>query len=465
MLWTFGQQVGVQGVNFAAQILLARILLPEAFGLIAMLYVFIAIGNSLVEGGMTSSLIRTENPDNRDYSTVFFINIAVSFFIYWLLFGVSPLIASFYNQPELAAILKVYSLVIIIQSFNAVQTTKLTKEMNFKLQMLMQIPSVFVAGVVGIVLAKNGFGVWSLVWMQLVNAFLFTVQHWIFTNWRPDFIFDLDRFKRHFNFGYKLTLSGLLSTIYSNVYKIIIGKYYAPAQLGFFHQANTLSMFPVNNISKALFKVTYPVFSSLQNDEVKLKKAYVQVSKYVFWIICPVMVFLIVFAEPIFVVVLTEKWIPAVPYFQILSMAAIFYPHSLYSLNILAAKGRSDLHLRIEIYKKAVSLIILVSLMFAYGLIGIVVASALSMIVHFLFNSYFCAREISYSILKQILSFIPSLTLSLLLAFILYILFLEMLFDVKFLLLLVLVYFVAYIMLSMIIKIVEIQELRKLIKN
>jgi len=462
LLWTLGQQVGVQGVNFVVQIVLARILLPEDFGLIAMLYVFIAIGNSLVDGGMTSSLIRTENPDNRDYSTVFYMNIVVSIVIYCVIFIGSPLIASFYSQSELSSILRIYSLVVVIQSFNAVQTSKLTKEMNFKLQMIMQIPSVLVAGVVGIVLAKAGFGVWSLVYMQLVNALLFTVQHWLFANWRPGLVFDKEKLKLHFSFGYKLTLSGLLSTVYSNIYKIIIGKYYPPAQLGFFHQANTLSMFPVNNLSKALFKVTFPVFSSIQHNEDKLRNAYLKTGRYVFWVICPVMIFLIFFAKPIFLILLTEKWVSAVPYFQILAAAAIFYPHSLYSLNILAAKGRSDLHLKIELYKKLLSIATLVILMFKYGIWGIVIASALSMLIHFVINAYTCGVEISYSFAKQIFSFVPALSLSCSLCISLLLIFgdkiqLVGLISVGF------IYFLLYILMSLLTKMFDLKEVKALI--
>lgn len=413
LLWTFGQQIGVQGINFIVQIFLARILAPEAFGLIAMLYVFTAIGNSLADGGMTSSLIRTKELDNRDYSTVFFINVIVSVFVYFLLFVSSPLIAAFYNQPELSLIVKIYCLVIVIQAFNAVQTTKLTKEMNFKLQMMMQIPATIVAGVCAIFLAKLGYGVWSLVWMHLINTLLFTLQHWIFTKWKPILVIDKAKLKYHFNFGYKLTLSGLVSTIYSNVYRIIIGKFYSTSQLGYYHQANSLSMFPVNNLSKALNKVTYPLFSKLSDQPLKLLEAYKNVSKHVFWIICPIMVYLIVFAEPIFRLLLTDKWLPAVIYFQILCAAAVFYPHSLYSLNILAAKGRSDLHLKIEIYKKIVGILLLFILMFFFGIIGVLIASSLSMFIGFIFNSFICGRLINYSITKQFLNIIPVLLFSL----------------------------------------------------
>lgn len=468
LMWTFGQQAGVQAINFVIQIFLARILLPEAFGLIAMLQVFIAISNSLVDGGMTSSLIRTKELDNRDYSTVFFINIIVSFVLYWVLFSTAPLIGQFYNQPELEMIVKVYSLVIIIQSFNAVQKTKLTKEMNFKLQMMMQMPAIFIAGILGIVLAKMGYGVWSLVWMQITNAFLFMIQHWFFSKWTPDFVFDKKKLKYHFNFGYKLTISSLISVVYSNIYRIIIGKYYSAAQLGFYHQANTLRMFPVNNLNSALSKVTYPLFSKLQDDGAKLVEAFKEISKNVIWFVSPVMIFLIVFAEPIFLFVLTEKWLTSVPYFQILAVAAVFYPHSAFSMNIFAAKGRSDLHLKIEVYKKIIGIVILFSLM-SFGVLGVVIASAVGMFINTVINSYYCSKLIDFSLFNQFKQFVPFLLLSISLGLGIYILVYPLIKDevgglLFELILVALSFFGAYFFISYILKLIDFKKILGMLK-
>src|SRR5690606_15654667 len=185
VIWTFGQQISVQGINFVVQIVLARLLLPEAFGLIAMIQIFMAIGQTLMDGGMTSSLIRTKNPDQADYSTVFFINLFSSIVIYLILFFTAPYIALFFDQPLLTMVVRIYTISFIIQALVGVQTTRLTKEMNFKLQMYMRIPSTICGGIVGIVLAYKGFGVWALVWMQLVTTFLWMLQHWFKTDWRP----------------------------------------------------------------------------------------------------------------------------------------------------------------------------------------------------------------------------------------------------------------------------------------
>lgn len=405
------QQVGVQVVNFTVQLFLARLLLPEAFGLIALIQIFLAIGQALMDGGMTSSLIRTKEPNQADYSTVFFINLVSSFLIYCLLFLAAPYISLFFRLPELTLIIRVYSLSFIIQALVGVQTTKLTKEMNFKLQMYMQIPSTILGGLVGLWMAFHNYGVWSLVWMYLASSLVFMIQHWYRTDWRPSLIFDKQKLRYHFNFGYKLTLSSLLTSLYNNLYVVIIGKLFPISQLGFYNQANTLRMFPVQNLTMALQKVTYPVFSSLQDDDEAMKSVFRRITLIVFFVISPVMLFLLLAAEPLFRLLLTEKWLPAVPYFQILSISAIVYPISIYNLNILLAKGQSGLHFKLEAIKKAGSSIFLL-LIIPFGIYGVIYAAAISMLIHAFVNTYFSGRLINYPLKEQIRNLLPILTIS-----------------------------------------------------
>src|SRR5690606_34702324 len=209
VIWTFAQQFSVQLINFGVQIILARLLMPEDFGLIAMLTVFINLGQMLMDGGMTTSLIRTKSPTQLDYSTVFVSNFIVSIGIYLLIFITAPFVASFYEQGVLQNILRVYALTFVIRSFVAVHVAKLTKEMNFKTQMKLQVPSTIIGAIVGVIMAYADYGVWSLVWMNLVQTIVFTLQNWIFIKWSPSLIFNKKKFKHHFNFGYKMTLSGL----------------------------------------------------------------------------------------------------------------------------------------------------------------------------------------------------------------------------------------------------------------
>src|SRR5690606_20983262 len=226
LFWSFTEQFTSKGIGFLVQIVLARILLPDELGLIAMITVFIGIGHSMVDSGMTSSLIRTSNPGQRDYSTVFYINVIVSFVVYGIIYVCAPAIGSFYEQPMLVDLVRVYALIIVIQSFVTVQITRMTKEMNFRIQMIIQVPSIIVGGIVGIILASRGWGVWALVYMALVKTIISTVQYWIYTGWRPDWVFDRQRLWEHFNFGYKLTLAGFINIIFINAYNIVIGKFF-----------------------------------------------------------------------------------------------------------------------------------------------------------------------------------------------------------------------------------------------
>lgn len=398
--WNFLQQFSVQAINFGVQVILARLLMPEMFGLIAMVIVFISIGQTLMDSGMTSSLIRTKNPDQIDYSTVFVTNLLMSIAIYGIIYTLAPFIAGFYNQEVLTDIVRVFALTFVIRAFVAVHVAKLTKEMNFKLQMKLQIPSTIIAGFVGVGLAYQGYGVWSLVWLNLVQAIAFTIQNWIFINWRPSLIFDWKRFKYHFIFGYKLTLSSLLNTIYNDSYRIVIGKFFSPASVGFYNQAETMRLFPVQQISSVMGKVTYPLFSNISDDH-SLKLAFRITVKLVLLIVIPMMLSLILIAEEGFRFLFGDKWLPAVPYFQILAIASIFRPVSSYNLNILKVKGKSDLFLRLEIIKKILG-VLFIAAGFPFGILGLVIASTVFFIITVIIDMHFSTRLISYSVKEQV---------------------------------------------------------------
>ena len=418
--WNFAQQFSVQFINFGVQVILARLLMPEMFGLVAMVIIFISIGQTLMDGGMTSSLIRTKNPDQLDYSTVFVTNIIMSFLIYGIVYFFAPYISEFYNQAILTDIVRLFALTFVIRALVAVHVAKLTKEMNFKLQMKLQIPATVISGVVGVAMAYKGYGVWSLVWLNLVQAIIFAIQYWLFVDWRPSFIFDKERFKHHFDFGYKLTLSGLIDTIYNDAYRIVIGKFFSPAAVGFFNQAETMRLFPVNQISAVVGKVTYPLFSKIDND-VALKSVYRITMKLILLCVVPIMLSLILVAEEGFRFVFGEKWLPAVPYFQILSLASIIRPISTYNLNILKVKGRSDLFLKVEIIKKVLGVIILL-IGLQFQVIGLVISLTIFSFLSLLINMYYSGVLISYSIYEQIKDTIHLYTIGIVIYLILYML-------------------------------------------
>lgn len=399
-MWSFAQQFSIQLINFGVRIVLARLLLPEDFGLIAMITIFISIGQSLMDGGMTSSLIRMKNPSQLDYSTVFVTNMIVSIGLYLIIYILSPYVAEFYNQNSLINILRIFALSFIIKSFVAVHLAKLTKEMNFKTEMKLQIPSTIISAIIGVFMAYKGFGVWSLVWLNLIQTAIFTIQVWLFIKWRPSFIFKRDCFKYHFNFGYKLTLSGILDALYRNIYTIIIGKAFNPTLVGYFNQAETMRLFPVQQISVVMGKVTYPLFSNIDND-ISLKRAYKMSMKLQFLCVVPMMFFLILVGRELFLLMFGERWLPSVPYFQILSIASIMLPLTTYNLNILKVKGRSDILLKLEIIKKTLGFIC-VFISAPFGLMTMVISYLFISIFNTFINMFFSGKLINYFLLEQI---------------------------------------------------------------
>ena len=376
-----------------------------------MLSVFIAIGNSLMDSGLTSSLIRTRRTGQKDFSTIFFFNLFGSFVVYGVLFFTAPLIATFYKQPQLANISRVYGLTFLINAFFSIQNTLLTKEMQFKLQTSIQIPAVIIGGSLGMYLASNGYGTWSLVWMSLSTAIVSTILHWHYSAWRPRFIFSKKSFQKHFHFGYKMTLSGLLDTIYQNLYTVIIGRFYAAAQLGFYSRADSLSQLPIGIISTAINKVTYPMFASISDDNVKLKIVYKKLMQQVLFWNAPTLIFLAVIAQPLISLLLTDKWLPSVPYFQILAIAGILYPVHAYNLNILKVKGHSGQFLKLEVFKKVLSVIGIVCVI-PFGIMGLLYFQLFFTVFAYYINSTYSGKLINYPLKEQIRDIAPILVLS-----------------------------------------------------
>lgn len=421
MIWSIAQQFSSKLVGFFITIVLARILTPSEFGLIAMLSVFISIGNTLLESGLTTSLIRTVDVCQKDLSTVFYFNLIGSIVLYGILFLSAPAISAFYHQDVLTKVVRVYGLTLIINAFFVVQNTLLIKEMRFKTQTNIQIPSAIAGGLLGILLSKMGYGVWSLVWMSLLTALLSTIMHWVCSKWRPSLVFDKASFNRHFHFGYKMTLSGLLETLYQNIYTLIIGKYYSALQLGYYSRAYSISQLPVENISAAVSKVTYPMFSEISHNDEQLKRVNKKVMQQVVFWNAPMLVLLCVIAEPLFRFLLTDKWLPAVPYFQILCIAGVLHPLHSYNLNILKIKGRSDLFLKLEIIKKVSSTLGILCVI-PLGIYGLLYFQLFFTFLGFYINSFYSGKLIGYPVTAQIKDILPVMTLSALIGIITFLL-------------------------------------------
>ncbi|ESU22153.1 hypothetical protein FEDK69T_21290 [Flavobacterium enshiense DK69] len=365
-IWTYTEQFSGQIINFLVNIVLTRTLFPEDFGTLGMLFVFTGIANVLIDGGMTVSVIRKKDADERDFSTVFFINILVSLFLYCVLFVSAPFIAEFYHKPELQSILRVYSLTILIQAFVVVQSAVLLKNLNFKRQALMKIPSLLLSSAVGIVMAFKGYGIWSLVFMSLTQSFLWAMFHWVLSDWKPLFIFDKNLFKSHFGYGYKLTITEILNSFFDNIYQIVIGKFYAISQVGFYTQAVTLRQMPISNVYGSAGKVFLPIFSKLQDEEERFKETYKKVFSVLLLIVVPILAYLAVFSEPIVVLLYTEKWKDTASFLIPLSLAGMFFVVCNFNLTMLKIKGESGLVLKVEFFNK-MQIIFLIATVIAMG--------------------------------------------------------------------------------------------------
>ncbi|MCY0970997.1 lipopolysaccharide biosynthesis protein [Chryseobacterium wangxinyae] len=411
LFWTYSQQFGVQAIQFGVSLILARLISPEEFGLIGMITIFISLGSILFDGGLTSSLIRTQAVEDIDYSTVFIFNIIASFIIYLIIFLCAPLISAFFKQTLLTDILRVYSLTFIISSFASVQNTKLTKELKFKILAISALPGIIVGSFVGIVLALQDFGVWALVYSFLVQALITTITLWIISKWKPSLQFSKNKFKQHFLYGSKLTMSGILDVVFTNIYQVIIGKFYTPAQVGFYTRANTLMMLPVGNISSALNKVVFPLFSQLQDDLPRLRNLYKRIMIAVIFVVSPIIVVMAVLAKPLITLLFGDKWLPVVPIFQIIAVTGILYPLHLYNLLILQIRGKSGLFLKLEIAKK-ILMVLVIAATITSGLDvllwGLVVFSFLALLI----NTYYAGIELNYSGIQQMQDIFPIFVLS-----------------------------------------------------
>lgn len=419
--WTYAQQFGTQLINFIVSIFLARILLPEEFGLIGMVVIFMGIGTILFDGGMTSSLIRSDDLEESDYSTVFIFNMLVSVGVYFVVFMCAPFIADFYNQPILTNVTRIYALSFVFSAFGSVQNTMLTKTMNFKKQTLLTVPALLVSSFVGVIMAIQGYGVWSLVGMTLANTFVLSGILWFTSKWKPNFLFSRDKFRKHFDYGYKLTLSGILDIIFTNIYQIIIGRFFSAGTVGYYTRANQLMMMPIGNVSTALNKVAFPLFAEIQNDEERLRIAYRKIMLLVLFIINPIIVLMLVLAEPLTTFLFTEKWLPMVPIFQVICLSGLLYPLHLYNLLILQVKGRSDLFLKLEIVKKVIATIVLI-VSFYFGLYGLLWGQLIFSILALFINTYFAGLMINYKMGEQIKDMLPLFALAGFIAFCVYVL-------------------------------------------
>ena len=417
--WSTIESFSSQGISFVISIIIARILSPSDYGIIGMILIFTEVSGVFINGGFSTALIRKQNRTDIDLSTVFYYNIVVSIFFYIVLYMLAPFVAKFYNTPVLSLIIRVVSLNMVIGAFGAIQSTILNIAIDFKTQTKISIITLVITGTIGISMAYSGYGVWALVFQGLASTLMSTGLLWFFIGWKPKLVFSNNSFKELFGFGSKLMLSGLLDTIYKNIYQVIIGKKFTSAELGFFTRAKGLAQLPSSNITSVIQRVTFPVLSEMQNDTNKLGNNYRKLLRMSAFVIFPLMMLLCGLAEPLIKILLTDKWLPAVPMLQVLCFSYMFYPVHAINLNLLQVKGRSDLFLRLEIIKKILITIVLFATA-PFGVLvmcyGIIFTSVLALII----NTYYTGKLIQIGFFKQIKDILPVLVISFITGFLAY---------------------------------------------
>lgn len=413
--WSAIDNVAQHAVTFIVSIVLARLLSPEDYGLLGIIAIFTAVCTSLINGGFTNALIRKKGVTDDDYNTAFMVNLGMSILLYVIIFLFSPLIAQFFDREELISLTRVSSLGMILGALAIVQQTRLTKKIDFKTQTKITFFASITSGVIGIVMALLGFGVWSLVAQNLSSQGLRTILLWVYNKWVPKLSFSVNSFKELFGFGWKLMLSGLLDTVWKELYQVVVGKFYSPATLGQYTRAKQFSKMLSSNLTMVVQRVTFPVLSDIQDDKTRLVCAYRRIIKTTMFITAILMFFLGAISEPLLYCLIGPKWHEAATYLPFICIIASLYPLHAINLNMLQVQGRSDLFLGLEIIKKIIGLGPLFVGAFV-GIIPMLCTSMVTTVINYFLNSYFPGKLIGYSSWMQIKDIAPSYGIAFLVA-------------------------------------------------
>ena len=411
LMWRFLERFGAQGVTFVVSIILARLLDPEVYGIVAIVTVFTAILNVFIDSGLGNALIQKKDADDLDFSSVFFFNMFMCVVLYLLLFAAAPFIANFYKMPLLTPVIRVMSLTVIISGVKNVQQAYVSKHLLFKRFFFATLGGTIGAAVLGIWMAYKGYGVWALVAQGLFNSAVDTLILWITVKWRPKLMFSFERFKGLFSFGWKLLVSQLIDTVYNNLRQLIIGKLYNADNLAFYNRGYMLPNVFVVNVNTAIDSVLFPVMSNAQDNVESVRamtRRSIQVSSYIMW---PIMLGIAAVSKPLVIVLLTEKWLPCVPYVIIFCINYAFLPMETANLNAIKALGRSDIFLRLTVIKKVIGFVILAATMW-FGPLVMAASNLFFSVVNQIINAWPNRKLLKYSYGQQIADILPSMLLS-----------------------------------------------------
>jgi O-antigen/teichoic acid export membrane protein len=412
LLWKMMERGGTQGVQFTVQIILARILVPDDYGLISLMAIFITIANVFIQSGFSTALIQKKDTDDMDFSSVFYLSLFAAVIFYIVLFSTAPYIAAFYGIEQITPVLRVLALTLLLGAVNSIQNAVVAKKMQFRKLFFSSLGSISVSGISGIVLAYAGLGVWALVAQQIINQLLITIILWFTVDWRPKLLFCPQRVKGLFSYGWKLLVSSLIDTLYMNLRSLVVGKIYNPEMLGFYNRGDQFPSIIVLNINGSIQSVMLPALASQQDNRQRIKEMVRRSIVTSSFILFPIMAGLAVAAEPLVKLLLTDKWLPCVPFLQIFCACYALWPIHTANLQAINALGRSDIFLKLEIIKKILGLLILGLTVF-YGVYAIAVGLLVSGVISMFINAYPNLKLLNYSCREQLKDIMPSLLLSL----------------------------------------------------
>ena len=399
--WNLIERIGLQLIQFLMGICLARLLMPEDFGLIGMISVFLAITTVFVESGFGTAYIQKKKVNQVDANTVFYSNLVISFVCYACLWLAAPSISAFYERSELIYLIRVMSVVVIINAFNIIQMAQLTRAIDFKRKTKITLAATVISGIASIVAAFLGLGVWSLVLQQMLFRFLITTGMWLTSSWRPGLQFSAVSFRSLFSFGIWVLAANTVHTIFDNIYILTIGKFFPMAQLGFYSQAKMFQMLSAQQLTGAVGVVAFPVLSQMQDNVPRLKEGIRRFLTHTMVFNAPLQVTFMVVAEPFVLVLLTEKWAPMIPYLQLLCLAGLLYPIHLINVQVLIAQGKSNLHFRITVIKNTLRILNIV-LMYRFGVVYIIIGEVLISYLSLSINIFYTKRLVGYGLWSQL---------------------------------------------------------------
>lgn len=419
LFWKVLENGGVQIVQFVISLILARMLGPERYGTIALLLVFIAIANVFIQSGFQTALIQKRQVDDLDYSSVFYLGLGVALLLYAVIFAGAPAVAAFYHDSELKSMLRVLALMIFFGAVVSVQTAMVSRKMEFRKMCAASLLATCLSGIAGVIGAYRGLGTWALVVQQLGTQFLLMVFLWVLVGWKPMRAFSFSRVKALFSYGWKLLCSSLLDTVYNNLYTMVIGRIYQKDVVGYYNRGNQFPQLIVNNLAASIQAVMLPAFSASQEDKERMKAMVRRSIVTSAFVIFPMMAGLIAVAKPLISIILTEKWLPCVPFLQIMCVAYAMWPIHIANLQAINALGRSDIFLKLEIIKKALGLAVL-AVSIPFGIYAMVWLKASTDFVGTIINAYPNKKLLNYSFLEQWRDVFPALILSVVMGAIVY---------------------------------------------